>query len=112
MPADGAPPNPAGRQPGSGFHQGPAWRDLWARALPKGHIGIWDPEGATSVRLRITDNGRGLAPGAPAAADRDGHFGLRLLTDRVHDLGGRFSVSTLPGGGTVADAVLRAAGPG
>lgn len=60
-----------------------------------------------AVRLRITDDGVGLAPDAMARRT-EGHLGLHMLVDRVADLGGRFAVTPGPEGGTVAEAVLPA----
>lgn len=64
-------------------------------------------DGEPAVRLRITDDGVGLAPDAMARRP-DGHLGLHMLVDRVADLGGRFVVAGAPEGGTVAEAVLPA----
>ena len=41
------------------------------------------------VTLELIDNGNGLAPGW---STRDGHFGLRWLTERVEALGGEFLI--------------------
>lgn len=49
-----------------------------------------------ALRLRVTDNGRGLPPEGSA---RDGHYGLRWLEERVQGLGGRFSLSPATPGG-------------
>jgi signal transduction histidine kinase len=58
-----------------------------------------------AVRLRVCDDGVGI-PAAEADRQHDGHFGIRMLSDRLMDLGGRFSVMPGPAGGTVAEAVL------
>jgi two-component system NarL family sensor kinase len=58
-----------------------------------------------AVRLRVCDDGVGI-PAAEADRQHDGHFGIRMLSDRIMDLGGRFSVMPGPTGGTVAEAVL------
>jgi signal transduction histidine kinase len=65
-----------------------------------------DPE-RPGVLLRVVDDGVG-AP--PDAIDRrpHGHFGLRLLADRVADLGGELTVTASEAGGTVAAARLPA----
>ena len=42
------------------------------------------------VRLEVVDDGRGLAAGA--LSQRSGHHGLRWLAERVHGLGGTFSI--------------------
>ena len=65
----------------------------------------------TSVRLRVVDNGRGLPPATRTGPQDGRHLGVRLVADRIDDLGGRFSLGTGQHGGTVAEAVLPA-GPG
>jgi signal transduction histidine kinase len=67
-------------------------------------IEVLEPE-QEAVRLRVCDNGIGV-PAAQADRQHNGHFGIRMLTDRVTDLGGRFSVMPGPTGGTVAEAVI------
>jgi two-component system, NarL family, sensor histidine kinase DevS len=42
------------------------------------------------VRLRVADDGRGIAPGA----DTSGGFGLANLRERAENLGGSFAVSS------------------
>jgi signal transduction histidine kinase len=49
--------------------------------------------------LRVTDNGRGFDR-TELDARSNGHFGLRMLTDLVHDGGGGFDVMSAPGQGT------------
>jgi two-component system sensor histidine kinase UhpB len=49
------------------------------------------------IHVRVTDDGAGL----PADWSKPGHFGLRGLTERVNQLGGRFEVGNHgDGGGT------------
>ncbi len=57
------------------------------------------------VRLDIIDNGVGIDL---ARLDRraEGHLGLRLLQDRVNDLGGSLTFATAKGGGTTVSATL------
>jgi two-component system sensor histidine kinase UhpB len=59
------------------------------------------------IRVSVADNGVGL----PADWARPGHFGLRGLTDRVAQLGGRFEVGSADPRGTrlAAEIPLRAA---
>jgi two-component system NarL family sensor kinase len=61
--------------------------------------------GGDTVWLRVIDNGVGIPPDA---FDRrpEGHFGLHMLADNIEDLGGRFTVTGAPGGGTIAEAVV------
>ncbi len=57
------------------------------------------------VRLEIADDGVGVEP---SRLDRrsEGHLGLRLLADRVNDLGGQLTVISAPGRGTTVRADL------
>lgn len=50
--------------------------------------------------LDVTDDGIGFDPEQAAATVKTGHFGLRALTDRVADAGGRLQVRSAPGAGT------------
>lgn len=61
--------------------------------------------GRPAVRLEVADDGRGFPETLP---DRrgEGHLGLRLVTDRVLDLGGTVELGARPGGGAVVTAVL------
>jgi two-component system NarL family sensor kinase len=64
-----------------------------------------DPS-ARGVCLRVIDDGIGLAPDALERVPR-GHLGLRLLHDRVADLGGELTLAAgATGRGTVADLRL------
>ncbi|GAA1828781.1 hypothetical protein GCM10009714_07910 [Microlunatus capsulatus] len=66
--------------------------------------GAADPRGGR-VRLVVADDGVGADP---TRLDRraEGHLGLRLLADRVEDLGGRLVVVTGPGRGTSVEVEL------
>ncbi|MEV6981153.1 sensor histidine kinase [Sphaerisporangium sp. NPDC051017] len=73
-----------------------------------------DPEGVEvrlwhegrEVGIRVADDGRGFDPSHPPPSHG---MGLRLMRERVEELGGRFSLVSEPGGGTVVTAVLPAA---
>lgn len=54
-------------------------------------------EGPDTVVLRVDDDGRGFDPDA----ERSGHLGLRLMDDLVTAIGGRLTVETAPGSGTL-----------
>jgi signal transduction histidine kinase len=54
------------------------------------------------IMLTVRDNGRGPAP--EAAASRQ--YGLRLLRERAHLLGGTLTLATHPDGGAVLTCVL------
>jgi signal transduction histidine kinase len=53
-----------------------------------------------SAVLDVADDGVGFDPEEADAAVRAGHLGLRGLTDRVTDAGGRLHVQSAPGAGT------------
>jgi signal transduction histidine kinase len=54
---------------------------------------------AASVRLTVTDDGRGFDPGAAR-----GGYGLVSMADRVHQVGGTVEVTSAPGAGTEISA--------
>ena len=56
------------------------------------------------LRVRVSDDGRGFEPAAPAP---EGHLGLRVLRDTVSDAGGHLDVSSTPRG-TVLEASMPA----
>jgi len=67
-------------------------------------IGLRTRDG--QVELRVTDNGRGFAP----RSDRHG-LGLRLVRERVEELGGTMDLRSSPGGGTDLRVAIPAAEP-
>ena len=60
--------------------------------------------GSDEIVLEIEDDGRGFDP--RAAVERPGHFGLRLLQERVAASGGSVAIESEPGKGTVITARL------
>jgi signal transduction histidine kinase len=56
------------------------------------------------ILLEIEDDGRGFDP--RAAVERPGHFGLRLLQERVAASGGSVVIESEPGKGTAITARL------
>lgn len=52
------------------------------------------------LRLRIRDDGRGIAPGILAAGNKPGHFGLAGMRERASGLGAAFDVWSRAGVGT------------
>ncbi|HEV2895446.1 MAG TPA: ATP-binding protein [Actinomycetota bacterium] len=58
------------------------------------------------VVLRVSDDGRGFDPDHVQVLGDIAHFGLIAMRERVEALGGRFRVTTEPGGGTVVEARL------
>ena len=60
-----------------------------------------------AVLLEIVDDGDGFSP---ADAQRDGHLGLRILRDTVHDAGGTLLIESAPGAGTRVAVTLPSVG--
>jgi two-component system, NarL family, sensor kinase len=58
-----------------------------------------------SVRLKVTDDGRGL-PTDWSSRRANGHVGVKLLADAARDLGGDFRLEPAPSSGTTALLVL------
>ena len=50
--------------------------------------------------IRVKDDGKGMSP-AVASLGREGHFGLRCMRERASRIGGRLSIESSPGAGTV-----------
>jgi signal transduction histidine kinase len=61
--------------------------------------------GGDRVRLVVADNGVGTDV-RRMDRRREGHLGLRLVIDRVHNAGGQFSLTSAPGQGTRVEAEL------
>jgi signal transduction histidine kinase len=55
---------------------------------------------AGGVRVALRDNGCGFDPQQLAPVDRDGHFGLRQMRERIMDFGGTLDIRSTPGQGT------------
>jgi signal transduction histidine kinase len=62
------------------------------------HVRVETREGQVVVEVR--DNGRGFDP----AAGHPGHFGLESMRSRASEIGGRLTISSAPGLGTVVRA--------
>jgi len=71
-------------------------------------VRVWLGRLKNQIVLRIEDNGRGFEPDEGKRPDRNGHFGLMTMKERIELLGGEFDVETAPGKGTVITAVLPA----
>jgi signal transduction histidine kinase len=59
------------------------------------------------VRLTISDDGVGF-PVTGTDRRSEGHLGLRLVVDRVRDVGGTVEIGDRPGGGAAVTAVVPA----
>ena len=66
---------------------------------------------AKGVLLRVSDDGCGFDPDHVQVIADIAHFGLIAMRERVEALGGRFTVTTAPGQGTVVEARLPLAVP-
>jgi two-component system sensor histidine kinase DegS len=55
---------------------------------------------AGGVIASVRDNGQGFDPQQLAPVERDGHFGLRQMRERILDLGGTLDIHSAPGEGT------------
>jgi signal transduction histidine kinase len=60
-------------------------------------VSVWRRRHSAGVSIR--DDGRGLQP-AESRGRRWGGLGLALMRKRVEDIGGRFSIQSIPGKGT------------
>jgi two-component system, NarL family, sensor kinase len=62
-------------------------------------------EGGLAVRLEVADDGVGY-PDSGTDRRTEGHLGLRLIRDRIEDLGGTLELGSRLGGGAVMTAVV------
>lgn len=61
----------------------------------------------SSVKLAVQDNGSGFDPNVqPASRSEGGGFGLISMRERVNLLGGKFTINSSPGQGTLIKAIL------
>jgi nitrate/nitrite-specific signal transduction histidine kinase len=58
------------------------------------------------VRARFQDNGKGFELSVLPQRLEEGHYGLPTMRERVELGGGRFSLRSEPGKGTVIDTLL------
>ena len=59
-----------------------------------------------AAQISVRDNGSGFDPES-CPGEREGHFGLKGIKERVKHLGGTFAISSEPGIGTKATIVIR-----
>ncbi len=64
---------------------------------------------ARQLRLRIHDDGKGIAAEYLTAEGREGHFGLHGMRERAKLMGGRFTIWTAPDSGTEIELTIPAA---
>ena len=57
-------------------------------------------DAAGGVIVAVRDNGQGFDPRQLPPVDRNGHFGLRQMRERILDLGGSLDIHSAPGQGT------------
>jgi signal transduction histidine kinase len=98
----------------SDVHVSPAWRDALLRIAREAITNAVRHGGARSinvqldtldgVRLRVTDNGNGFDLASPRSSQS---FGLTSMRERTESLGGRFSISSMPGAGTTVEVIVR-----
>ena len=55
--------------------------------------------------LRVRDNGAGMES-ATAERGKDGHFGLSGMRERAERIGGKWTIASTPGSGTVITVVI------
>lgn len=82
------------------------------RIIQEGLTNIGQHAGASSVLVRLAvdaaggiaaavrDNGQGFDPHLLGPVDRDSHFGLRQMRERILDLDGTLDIRSAPGQGT------------
>jgi signal transduction histidine kinase len=77
-----------------------AIRNVQAHAEARSiHVAVSRPEPGT-MRLVVSDDGKGFAAAERARAGAEGHLGLTLLDGLVEQAGGRLTISSVPGAGT------------
>jgi signal transduction histidine kinase len=55
-----------------------------------------------AVRFAVSDDGAGFEPDSP----RPGRFGIAIMRERAHAVGGTFELRSAPGAGTLVEVVL------
>lgn len=70
------------------------------------NLSVMSGDDPGSVVVEVSDNGRGLEPGRLREALIEGHIGLASVEQRAEASGGEFQLTSRPGKGTTARAVL------
>jgi signal transduction histidine kinase len=65
----------------------------------------YDAEG---LRLRVRDDGKGIAPEVLTLGGREGHFGLHGMRERASLIGGKLTVWSAPDSGTEVELSIPA----
>jgi signal transduction histidine kinase len=76
--------------------RGDRWPSRWRHAEAK-KVDVRLQASAEAAVLEVEDDGRGMTM---LPADRNEHFGLRMLEDLARDSEGRLDLDSAPGGGT------------
>jgi signal transduction histidine kinase len=63
-------------------------------------ISLWVGYGERELWVRISDDGRGIAPGVPQSAAAGGHFGLAGMRERARGMDARLHIESGEGRGT------------
>jgi ligand-binding sensor domain-containing protein/signal transduction histidine kinase len=63
---------------------------------------------ARQLRLRVRDNGKGIATHVLEGGGRSGHFGLSGMHERARSAGGKLNLSSAPGSGTEVELTIPA----
>ena len=87
---------------------GEAMRNAFRHAAAK-HVEVEIHYGDRRMRVRVRDDGKGIAAGTLQAGAREGHFGLPGMRERARLVGGKLTVWTGLGTGTEIDVSVPAA---
>jgi len=71
-----------------------------------GHVQVSVRQESDLAVVEVVDDGRGITPGELERARDDGHVGLQILNDLVHDAGGVLTIRPRDGGGTIVKAAV------
>jgi signal transduction histidine kinase/PAS domain-containing protein len=77
-----------------------------AKHADASHVRVTVRRTADAILLEVADDGSGIPEGRLAAALREGHIGLASSIQRVEAVGGTFTLSPVPGGGTAVAVTL------
>jgi len=69
-------------------------------------VSLTDDRDHGTVHLRVADDGRGFVVGRQSGASA-GHFGVQGMQERAERLGGKLTMTSQPGRGTVVEATVQ-----